>query len=196
MTEVAQPRVSLLDAERAPLTVRSFFADGDPGPITASLAHVPELLQVALPFFARALAGVTVSARTAELVIVRASAVLGCTYCTLTHAAVALGAGVTPEQVRTLCDGARPARDAAVDEREAALLAWVDEVAGGRGEVPDAIAERMDACYDEATVVELLTMLTCTILLNRYCTSLRLPTGAGSLRTLTDAGLDPEELAS
>lgn len=190
------PRVALLDAARAPLTVRDSFANGDPGPITASLAHVPELLQVALPFFGRALAGVTVDARTAELVIVRASAVLGCTYCTLTHAAVALGAGVTPEQVRVLCSAGSSAEPAAIDEREAALLAWIDEVAGGHGEVPDAVADRMASSYDEATVVELLTMLGCTILLNRYCTTLRLPTGAGSLQALADAGLDPEELAS
>ncbi len=191
----AEPRVALLSAERAPLTTRSYFEAGDPGPITASLAHVPELLEVALPFFGRALAGVTVDPRTAELVIVRASAVLGCSYCTLTHAAVALGSGVTPEEIRSLCDPDAAPQEAAADERERALLAWVDVVAAGHGEVPDDVAGPLMAAYDEATTVELLTMVGCTILLNRYCTTLRLPTGAASLATLAASGLQPSELA-
>lgn len=193
---VNSPRVTLLDATRAPIPARPTFAGGDPGPIVASLAYVPELLEVALPFFGRALAGATVSRRTAELVIVRASAVLGCTYCTLTHAAMALDAEVTPDELRTLCDPNVPAVSVAADGFEAALLAWVDEVADGRGEVPDVVAERLAAHVDDATLVELTTMVGCTILLNRYCTTLRLPVGPDSLSRLASAGLDPEALAS
>lgn len=193
MTQTA-PRVQLLDRSTAPLIVRGRFSGGDPGPITASLALVPELAQVALPFIGRALAGVTVEPRTAELVIVRASALLGCTYCTLTHGAVALGAGVSAGEVRALCD--RDGLTRFTDEREAALLAWVDSMAADHGEVPDEVADAMAAHHDDATIVELATMVGCTILLNRYCTGLRLPTGADTLRTLADAGLDDLEVAS
>lgn len=187
-------RVALLDGRRAPLPVRKHFADGDPGPIAASLAHVPELLEVSLPFISRALRGVTVDARTAELVIVRASAMLSCTYCTLTHGAIALDSQVTPREVEALCDPA--GLGAFPDAREAALLAWVDAFATGRGEVPVKIADELAAHFDEATVVEVAMMAGCTIMLNRYCTSLRLPTSPSSLARLADAGLTPEDLGA
>lgn len=198
MTDPARTgaRVRLMTHADAPLSVRGRFANGDPGPITKSLANVPELLQVSAPFIGRALAGVTVTQRIAELVIVRSSALLRCRYCTLTHAAVALDVGVAANEVRALCDRSHPAREAAVDDREAALLTWVDEVAAGRDEVPDPIADAMTDSFDDATVVELAVMLGCTIFLNRYCTALRLPVGDGSLDTLVAAGIDPEELLS
>jgi AhpD family alkylhydroperoxidase len=192
-TETA-PRVRLMTEADAPLSVHDRFARGDPGPITASLANVPELLQVSVPFIGRALGGVTVSPRTAELVIVRSSALLRCRYCTLTHAAVALDVGVAPAEVRALCDLTRPPLAVAAEDRESVLLTWVDEVAAGRDEVPDEIADAMAVAYDDATVVELAVMIGCTIFLNRYCTALRLPVGAGSLATIGAAGIDPEEL--
>jgi len=187
-------RVALLDERRAPLPAKKYFADGDPGPIVASLAHVPELLEVSLPFISRALSGVTVDARTAELVIVRASAMLSCTYCTLTHGAIALDSQVTPQEVVALCDPA--GLGAFLDAREAALLAWVDAFATGRGEVPGEIANELAAHFDEATVVEVAMMAGCTIMLNRCCTSLRLPPSPSSLSRLADAGLSPEDLGA
>ena len=195
-TRDVEPRVSLLTRERAPLAVRRFFEHGDPGPITASLAHVPELLQVALPFFGMALAGVTLDPRTAELVIVRASSVLRCRYCTLTHGAIALDAGVSPEEVRSLCDPSPDSIAVFTDARETALLAWVDEVAAGRGTVPEDVAARLAGSFDEATVVELTAMVGCTILLNRYCSALRLPPAESSLARLRAAGLDPSGIAA
>ena len=192
--EQPQARVALLDQGRAPLPARKYFADGDPGPIAASLAHVPELLEASLPFISRALRGVTVDARTAELVIVRASAMLSCTYCTLTHGAIALDSQVTPKEVVALCDPA--GLDAFPDAREAALLAWVDAFATGRGEVPAELADEFAAHFDEATVIEVAMMAGCTIMLNRYCTSLRLPTSPSSLSRLADAGLSPEDLGA
>jgi AhpD family alkylhydroperoxidase len=197
MTELVHTaaRVRLMSSDDAPLSVRGRFANGDPGPITASLANVPELLQVSSPFIACALAGVTVSPRTAELVIVRASALLHCRYCTITHAAIAIDVGVEPHEVRALCDVSTTPQAAAVDAGEVTLLGWVDEVAAGRGEVPDAIAEAMAAAFDDATIVELAVMIGCTIFLNRYCTALRLPVGIASVQTLVAAGLDPGELA-
>ena len=42
--------MGLLDAERAPLLVRHLWADGDPGPIVAALAQVPELVEPTLAF--------------------------------------------------------------------------------------------------------------------------------------------------
>ncbi|WP_214318193.1 hypothetical protein [Nonomuraea sediminis] len=39
-----------LEAAQAPLLTRRHFAQGDPGPLVSSLAQVPELLEIALPF--------------------------------------------------------------------------------------------------------------------------------------------------
>jgi dTDP-L-rhamnose 4-epimerase len=189
---VTEPLVRLLDATTAPLPTRPAFAAGDPGPISASLAHVPELFEVVRPFIGRALAGVSVDRRTAELVIVRASAVLGCEYCTLTHAAVALDAGVSPAEVHALCGP--EAAPAARDERERALLAWVDAVAAGRGRVPPDVTAAFRLHADDATLVEITTMIGCTIFLNRYCTALHLPVSAGSLQRLAAAGLHAADL--
>ncbi len=188
-------RVRLLVEEEAPLSVRSLFAGGDPGPIARSLAQVPELAHAALPFIGQALGGSLVDRRTAELVIVRASALLACTYCTLTHAAIALDADVDAGEVRELCDPASGLGSFS-DGREIALLRWVDEVAAGKGEVPDEIADSLAAHVDDAVIVELAAMVGCTIFLNRYCTALRLPVSAASLARLAEAGIDPAELAA
>ncbi len=188
-------RVPLLAEDQAPLSVRPLFAGGDPGPIARSLAQVPELVQTALPFIGQALRGSLVDRRTAELVIVRASALLECIYCTLTHAAIALDADVDAGEVRELCD-TTGGLGSFSDRREIALLRWVDEVAAGKGEVPDEVADSLAAHVDDAVIVELAAMVGCTIFLNRYCTALRLPVSAASLARLAEAGIDPTELSA
>jgi AhpD family alkylhydroperoxidase len=162
----------------------------------AALAHVPELLEAALPFIGQALKGSIVDRRTAELVIVRSSVVLGCSYCTLTHGAIALDADLSPGEVRALCDPHAAVRDAFPDEREAALLTWVDQVAAGRGDVPDEVDRDLAVHVDDALLVELTAMVGCTIFLNRFCTTLRLPVGEATLVRLEAAGIGAGELAA
>jgi AhpD family alkylhydroperoxidase len=184
---VAPVAVAPVTSDRAPLLARPYFDGGDPGPITATLAHVPELLDTAMPFLSMILGPSSIDLRTKELVIVRTSAVVGCTYCTQTHAVVALDAGIEREQVRTLCDREHP--PAAFDDaRETALLAWVDAVALP-GEVADELAQRLRSHFDDPRIVELTALVGATLLLNRFCTSLRLPTAPGVLRRLDEEGL-------
>ena len=63
--------VSQLDAQSAPITVRQFFAHGDPGPLSATLAHVPDLMKTALPFLGTAFGASGIDVRTKEIVILR-----------------------------------------------------------------------------------------------------------------------------
>nr|MBA3523282.1 hypothetical protein [Geodermatophilaceae bacterium] len=70
-------RVRLLDAAAAPLTARRYYQDGDPGPLGAALATVPELLEAALPFLSTVLGASSLDVRTKEIVIVSTSALLG-----------------------------------------------------------------------------------------------------------------------
>jgi len=70
------------------------YGGGDPGPIVAALAQVPELLQVAVPFIGAALGPSGIDWRSKEIVIVRTSALAGGHYCVAAHTVVALDAGL------------------------------------------------------------------------------------------------------
>ena len=96
-------RVNLVaDAKQAATEIQHFFAEGDPGPIPGSLALVPDLMAAALPFMARTLGPSAIAHRTKEVVILRASHKLRCRYCTDTHTAVALGVGLSKNEVAAL----------------------------------------------------------------------------------------------
>jgi len=179
-------RVVLLDAAEAPLTARRYFEGGDPGPLVAALATVPELLEVCLPFLSTVLGASSLDARTKEIVIVRTSVLLRCGYCVNSHSVAALDSGLTIDEVRGLRDEA-----AAVlaDEREHALLAWVDAVAGGHGPVEDEVAARLHRSFADHEIVELTLLAGATIMLNRFCTALELPTAAEVVARLAAEGL-------
>ncbi len=174
-------RVELLDATSAPLTARRFFADGDPGPIAAAVAQVPELLEVTLPFLSGVLGASGVDARTKEIVILRTSALLQCRYCVDSHTVVALDTPLTRAEVR----GLRGEDDHSwPDPAEAALLAWVDAVAAGTGAVADPLAARLQEHYADHEIVELTLLVGATMMLNRFCTALGLPTSPDVLARL------------
>ena len=167
------PRVALIDAASAPLLARDLFAGGDPGPIAASLAQVPELLAPTLPFLGAVLGPSWIGLRDKEIVILRTSAVLGCRYCTQAHTVVALDSGLTRDEVRGL-RGELLLTDAFPDPADRALVAWCDAVAHGVDS--DLETARADLPADDARVVELTLLISTTVLLNRYATALALPT--------------------
>lgn len=170
----AGPRVRLIDADSAPLLVRDHFAGGDPGPIVASLAQVPELVGPTLPFLGAVLGPSWIPLREKEIVILRTSAVMGCRYCTDTHTVVALDSGLSRDEVRALRGDLPPSTFS--DAYEQALIAWCDAVAFGvESDIRPARAA-LDA--DDARVVELTLLVATTVLLNRYATALGLPTSA------------------
>jgi AhpD family alkylhydroperoxidase len=179
--------VQLIQAEQAPLLARPYYANGNPGPIVAALAHVPELLEVTMPFLDAALGPSAVDVRTKELVILRTSAVMGCRYCTQTHTVVARNSGLSVEEVAAL-RGHRPLEAAFTDPRELALLRWVEVVAGGRGPVPEATRTALQRHFGDPEVVELTLLVGATLLLNRFCTALELPTSPKVLRRLAAEG--------
>ncbi len=180
--------VSAVEPSQAPLLARPYYREAGTSPIVTSLAHVPEALDVTLPFVAVVLGPSAIAGRTKELVIVRTSVLLECRYCVQSHSVVALDCGVTAAGVRALC-GPNPWTEHFEDERERALLAWVDAVAGGRGAVPATLGERMRAGHSEAEIVELTLLCAATMMLNRYCTALELPTSPGTLERLAAEGL-------
>ena len=182
-----RPLIELVARDQAPLLARRFYGDGQPSPITASLAQVPELLEVALPFVGAALGPVALDARAKELAVLRTSALLDCAYCVQTHTVVALDCGLSADQVRAL-RGELPLDAAFADEREHAMLAWIDAVALGRGRVDAELQERATAALADHELVELTLAVAATLMLNRYCTALDLPTSLTTLARLSEEG--------
>lgn len=182
-------RVVLVAEDQAPLVAQPYYAGGDPGPIARALAHVPEVMESALPFIGASLAPAAVDFRTKELIIVRASAIQECRYCTLTHSAIALKAGVSPEEVRRLREA--PAGDAGADfaPAEAALLDWTDLVATGGAEIGQGAYDSIREHFSEAEIVDITMTVCSTLMLNRFCTALELPVAAATTQALEEAGL-------
>lgn len=188
-TDVRTVLIDLVERDQAPLLARRFFDDGPASPITASLAHVPELLDVALPFIGAALGPGTLGPRMKEIAILRTSALLECRYCVQSHTAVALDAGLSAGEVRAL-RGEAPLEPEFTADRERVAVAWIDAVAAGRGSVGRAVQEEAAAHFADHELVELTVAVTATVMLNRYCTALDLPTSAATLARLAAEGLD------
>ncbi|SDX71813.1 alkylhydroperoxidase AhpD family core domain-containing protein [Modestobacter sp. DSM 44400] len=167
------PRITLIDAASAGLLLRQHFSSGDPGPVIASLAHVPELVGPTLPFLGAVLGPSWIPAREKEIVILRTSAVMGCRYCTEAHSVVALDSGLNVREVRAL-RGELPVGDVFTAEEERALVAWCDAVA--QGAEADIRQARQVLDVDDARLVELTLLVATTVMLNRYATALALPT--------------------
>ena len=179
-------RVTLVDAASAPLLARPYFASGDPGPIVASLAQVPELLDPTLPFLGAVLGPSWIPARDKEIVILRTSAVMGCRYCTEAHTVVALDSGLSRPEVQAL-RGDLPVTGAFEEGADSALIAWCDAVAQG---AESDIRGAMEALVvDDARLVELTLLVATTVMLNRYATALALPTSPDVRDRLVREGL-------
>jgi AhpD family alkylhydroperoxidase len=181
-------RVAMIEKPHAPLLARRFYDKGDPGAIVASMAHVPELLEVANPFIGAVLGRSALAPRLKEIIILRTSSLLRCRYCIEAHTIVALDSRVSVDEVLAL-RGELPLDTVFSDARERALLDWVDCIARGIGEVPEAIAAELGSHFRDAEVVEITLVATTTLMLNRYCTALALPSSHKTLTRLSEVGL-------
>jgi AhpD family alkylhydroperoxidase len=166
-------RVELLDASTAPITVQQYFAGGDPGPIAAVLAQVPELVAPTLAFVGAALGPGAASIRHKEFAILRTSALQGCRYCIHAHTGVALDVGLTATEVRAL-RGEAPI-DGTFGDDERALIRWIDAMGGATGPVPEDVWEAARAAFPVHVLVELGVTIGATMFLNRFATGYELP---------------------
>jgi AhpD family alkylhydroperoxidase len=170
------------------LTAQQYFAGGDPGPIVAALASVPEMLAPTLGFVGAALGAGAVGVRAKEFAILRTSALQGCNYCIHAHTTVALDVGLTPTEVHALrgevaIDEAFPA------DRDRALIGWIDALAGATGPVPDDVYASARNHWDEHELVEISITVGATLFLNRFATGLQLPTAPHVLERLAAEGM-------
>lgn len=184
-------RVALPTAREAPILARPYAPEDPVDPLVAALSQVPELLEAAMPFIGALFGPSQISMRTKELVILRSSALLGCVYCTGLHSLAALDLDLTREQVLALrAEGAGARWDGRFEDvADRALLGWVDAVAVGRGPVEAVRFEGVREHFAEHELVELTMLAGCTVMLNRFCTSLELPSSAETLSRLVEERL-------
>ncbi len=180
--------VTPVEPAQAPLLARPHYREGGTSPLVSSLAHVPEALEVTMPFIATVLGPSAIAARTKELVILRTSARLECSYCVQTHSSVALDSGLSVAEVRAL-RGEESLEEAFPAEDERMLLGWVDAVAGTVDPVPAGAGVELREHFSEPEVVELTLLCAATVMLNRYCTALELPASPATLQRLAAEGL-------
>lgn len=186
--DVQMSRVELLDQHSAPLSAQSYFVGGDPGPIVASLAQVPELLGPTLGFVGAALGAGAVGVRVKEFAILRTSALQGCQYCIHAHTSVALDVGLATDEVRAL-RGEVALEEAFSSEADRAIISWIDALAGATGPVPDDVYAAAREHWSEHALVEVSVTVGATMFLNRYATALQLPTSADTLARLERDGM-------
>lgn len=181
-------RVELLDAATAPISVQQFFGGGDPGPIVAALANVPEILGPTLGFLGLALGDGAATTRHKEFAILRTSALQGCRYCVQTHSAVALDVGLTEAEVRGL-RGELELEATFPDVADQRLLRWIDAMAGATGPVSDEVWNEVRVSFAAHVLVDLSVTIGATMFLNRFATGFELPTSAATLSRLEKEGM-------
>ena len=180
-------RIELLDAGQAPIAAQQYFADGDPGPIIAALATVPELLGPTLSFVGAALGPGSVTARAKELAILRTSVLQGCRYCIHAHTAVALDVGLSNDEIRGL-RGDSDLEDVFPDVAERTLIGWIDALAGATGAIPEDVWVAARQNWPEHALVELTVTVGATMFLNRLATGLDLPNSDEVTARLSEEG--------
>lgn len=179
-------RAQPVTADQAPLLARPYYGpDGSTSALTATLAQVPELLEVAMPFIGRVFAPGSVDLRTKEIVVLRVSALNGCRYCVDTHTVAAWDAGLSAEQTRALCG--IPDADLRWEGSEAALVAWCDAFCAAPAPVQDTVVDAVREHFAEHEMVELALLAGATVMLNRFCTALELPASEATLSRLEEA---------
>lgn len=168
-------RVSKITVGDAPLSIQSYFSNGQPSDLVASLAQVPEVLTAATPFISQMMGPSALSMRCKEIVILGTSALQGCRYCTDTHTFLAHQCGLTQGEIQVL-RGESSETDT-FDAPEKALWAYVQVMAAGALQQTEisAVMDALQAHWLDFEVVEITMLIGTTIMLNRYCTAIGIP---------------------
>jgi alkylhydroperoxidase family enzyme len=103
-----------------------------------------------------------------------------------THTVAAWDAGLGVEETTGLC-----ATPSGLSEPETALVEWCDALCAAPEPVPKAAVDRLREHFAEHEVVELTLVAGATLMLNRFCTALELPTSPATLARLEANGVAP-----
>jgi len=164
----AMTAIPLVDPAHAPLLARPYLSPAGCSPLATALAHVPELLETAMPFLGTLYGPTALPARLKEILIVRLSALNGCRYCTRVHGALAAAAGLLPVEIAVL--GGETEAVATFAEQERAAIAFAEALSRHPA---DSVALLRPHFRDDQ-IVELALLGATTISLNRFCTAMGL----------------------
>lgn len=157
------PRLHLLDHESADRKVAATL-EASPINIFKGMANNPDVMQGLLGLSGAIAKSGCLTPREKEAVMLRASERFGCGYCLAAHTAVAAKKGVPAD------DALAFRRGRSDDDREQALLRFVDATMDRQGRVEDGeLAAFRQAGYDDAAVVEVcaaISWMTFTSLFN------------------------------
>jgi AhpD family alkylhydroperoxidase len=126
-------------------------------------------MQPALSFIDAVLGPTSVAAPLKEIVVLRVSSANGCSYCTETHTRIARRIGFTPEELAALRGEAPPPDHWSPGE---VALFQFSEALSNR---PRDAVQLLRPHFGDAQIVELVTLGSTTVLLNRFATALELP---------------------
>lgn len=173
--------VTPLNLQTAPLSVRNYFSENT-GPLVATMAHVPEILQTAMPMIGQQFGASALSMRHKEMIILGVSALQGCQYCTQTHTVVAHREGLTSEEILQLRSG-QPEQQLFTNA-EATLWTYIVTVGADRpnGEAVEQAMNNLKKDWMEFEIVEITMLIGTTIMLNRYCIALGIPADEAHLK--------------
>jgi len=174
-------RLGLVDARSTHPAVRAAFDSvralgAEPGHLHRVLAHAPSLLLPVLQGTrALAVAPATTAADRA-LVILRTAQLCDSGYVAAHHAAAAVEAGVSPDQIRELPGWLESGR---FPERQRAILAYVDGMFGPDG-VRDGVFAALARLLSAEEVVELTWTAAFYSGIARFAAALEVPLEPGS----------------
>ena len=183
-------RINTITVEQAPISVRSYYQNGYPGDLVASLAQVPELLDVSMPFISMILSPSGLDLRIKEIIVLRSSVLQSCRYCIGTHTVVAHKAGFSLMEVQEL--RSLESVCSSFSQKEQSLIRYIDQVAGTRKSIEDTLMKELKTLYSDAEVVEITLLIGATMMLNRYCTALEIPLSEATNTNLKELGFDDE----
>ena len=179
-------KIQPMTLENAPLSVRSYFSDST-GPLVGTLAQVPELLQRTMPFLGQQFGQSALSMRHKEMIILGVSVLQGCIYCTQTHTVLAHQEGLSLGELQAL----HGKMDSTVFLGKESVL-WSYVLAMGADVVDsNRVSLAMDRLKEEwldFEIVEITVLIGTTIMLNRYCIALEIPTSESHLVWLQEQG--------
>lgn len=157
--------IPLMTAGDAPLLAKQYL-EGEQNSLAALIAHVPEVLEVAMPFFGVVYGPTALPERLKEIVVLRTSALNGCRYCTRVHAQLAAEAGLDVEEVANLQRGAPFA--STMNDGERALGAFAEAMCVR----PAEAVSLLKPFFRDDQIVEFAMLAGTTIMLNRFCTAM------------------------
>lgn len=160
--------IPLIDRNNAPLLARPYLEVDQPNPLAAVMTHVPELLEVAMPFIGAVYGPTALPGRFKEIVVLRTSVLNQCRFCTRVHTTLAANAGLTPDEIAFL-HGTGPS-PSTLDECQLAAFPFADALCNR----PSDAVSTVKPFFRNDQIVELAMLAGMTIFLNRFCMAIGL----------------------